>query len=102
MVSHRNLLANWEQMVLNYVADFPKPKTTVSWLPFYHDMGLVCGVCTGILGGWPSVITTPIAFLQRPARWMQMLAGDPQVLSAAPNFAFTLRPRVRQMWTWLG
>jgi long-chain fatty acid adenylyltransferase FadD28 len=90
VVSHRNLLANWEQMVLNYVADFPMPKTTVSWLPFYHDMGLMCGVCTGILGGWPSVLTSPIAFLQRPARWMQMLARNPQVLSAAPNFAFTL------------
>lgn len=90
VVSHRNLLANWEQMVSNCVADFPMPKTTVSWLPFYHDMGLVCGVCTGILGGWPSVITSPMAFLQRPARWMQMLAGNPQVLSAAPNFAFTL------------
>jgi fatty acid CoA ligase FadD28 len=90
VISYRNLSANWEQMVANYVADNPMPKSTVSWLPFYHDMGLMCGVCTGIFGGWHSEITSPVAFLQRPARWMQMLARNPQVLSAAPNFAFTL------------
>ncbi|MFZ1178393.1 MAG: AMP-binding protein [Mycobacterium sp.] len=90
VVSHRNLLANWEQMVSNYVADYPMPKSTVSWLPFYHDMGLMCGVCTGILGGWPTEFMTPISFLQRPARWMQSLARNPHVLSAAPNFAFKL------------
>lgn len=90
VVSHHNLLANWEQMVLNYVADYPMPKSTVSWLPFYHDMGLMCGLCTGILGGWPTEFMTPISFLQRPARWMQSLARNPHVLSAAPNFAFKL------------
>ena len=90
VVSHRNLLANWEQMVSAYLPDHRMPNSTVSWLPFYHDMGLMCGLCTGILGGWPTVITTPIAFLQRPARWMQLLARNPQVLSAAPNFAFKL------------
>jgi fatty acid CoA ligase FadD28 len=77
-------------MVLNYVDDNPMPRSTVSWLPFYHDMGLMCGVCTGILGGWPTEFMTPIAFLQRPARWMQSLARNPHVLSAAPNFAFKL------------
>ena len=90
VVSHKNLLANWEQMVATYIRDYQMPQTTVSWLPFYHDMGLMCGMCTGIFGGWPSVITSPIAFLQRPARWMQLLASNPQVLSAAPNFAFDL------------
>jgi long-chain fatty acid adenylyltransferase FadD28 len=90
VVSHRNLLANWEQMVSAYLPDYRMPNSTVSWLPFYHDMGLMCGLCTGILGGWPTVIMSPIAFLQRPARWMQLLARNPQVLSAAPNFAFKL------------
>ena len=90
VISHRNLLANWEQLVSNYVADYPMPKSTVSWLPFYHDMGLMCGVCTGILGGWPTEFMTPISFLQRPARWMQSLARNPHVLSAAPNFALRL------------
>jgi fatty acid CoA ligase FadD28 len=90
VISHRNLAANWEQMVATYLPDHRMPESTVSWLPFYHDMGLMCGVCTGILGGWPTEFMSPIAFLQRPARWMQALARNPQVLSAAPNFALTL------------
>jgi fatty acid CoA ligase FadD28 len=90
VVSHRNLLANWEQLVSNYVADHPMPKSTASWLPFSHDMGLMCGVCTGILGGWATEFMTPMAFLQRPVRWIQSLARNPHVLSAAPNFALKL------------
>ncbi len=91
VVSHRNVLENWKQMVANYVGErHPMPESTVSWLPFYHDMGLMCGVCTGILGGWPTEFMSPIAFLQRPARWIQSLARNPHVLSAAPNFALRL------------
>jgi len=94
MVSHRNVAANFGQMTANYFADrgkvAPPGTTVVSWLPFYHDMGLLLGICTPILGGWTSVFTSPIAFLTRPARWMQLLAAHPQALSAAPNFAFDL------------
>jgi len=62
----------------------------VSWLPFYHDMGLMLGLCAGILGGWRTVVMSPTAFLERPARWMRLLASNPRALSAAPNFAFEL------------
>lgn len=72
------------------VAVAPPNTTAVSWLPFYHDMGLMLGVCAPILGGWHSVFTTPASFLARPARWMQLLARCPHALSAAPNFAFEL------------
>ena len=92
MVSNSNLSANWEQIVSGYLPDYRMPNSAVSWLPFYHDMGLMLGLCAGILGGWPTVIMSPISFLQRPARWMQLLARNPQVLSAAPNFAFELAP----------
>jgi fatty acid CoA ligase FadD28 len=90
VVSHRNLSANWEQMVATYTRDYRIPNYVVSWLPLYHDMGLICGLCTGILGGMQTTIMSPLAFLERPARWMQLLARNPQVLSAAPNFAFKL------------
>jgi len=90
VVSHRNLSANWEQMVATYTRDYRIPNYAVSWLPLYHDMGLICGLCVGILGGMQTTIMSPLAFLQRPARWMQLLARNPQVLSAAPNFAFKL------------
>jgi fatty acid CoA ligase FadD28 len=65
----------------------------VSWLPFYHDMGLVLGVCAPILGGFRTVLTSPVSFLQRPARWMQLLANSSHAFSAAPNFAFELAAR---------
>ncbi len=94
MVADRNLSANFEQMVSDFFRDrggvAPPDTTVVSWLPFYHDMGLLLGICAPILGGWHTVFTTPLAFLARPARWMQMLASNPRAVSAAPNFAFEL------------
>jgi long-chain fatty acid adenylyltransferase FadD28 len=97
MISHRNLLANFEQLVSDYFAEFGKvvpPDTTfVSWLPFYHDMGLIVGVVFPVLAGIPSVLTSPVSFLQRPARWMQLMARNGRVLSAGPNFAFELAAR---------
>jgi long-chain fatty acid adenylyltransferase FadD28 len=62
----------------------------VSWLPFYHDMGLYLGICAPVLLGVPAVLTSPMAFLQRPARWMQLLATNSKAYTAAPNFAFEL------------
>jgi long-chain fatty acid adenylyltransferase FadD28 len=90
VVSNSNLSANWEQIVSGYFPDYRMPNSVVTWLPFYHDMGLMLGICGGILGGWSTVVMSPISFLQRPARWMQLLARNPQALSAAPNFALEL------------
>jgi fatty acid CoA ligase FadD21 len=97
MISHRNLHVNFEQLMRGYFADShvkaPSNTTVVSWLPFYHDMGLVLGVCAPILNGWRGELTSPISFLERPARWVQSLAGSPHAWSAAPNFAFDLAAR---------
>lgn len=97
MMSHRNLLANFEQLMSGYFADFgnvvPEGSAIVSWLPFYHDMGLYLGVCGPVLAGVPAVLMSPVAFLQRPARWMQMLATNGRTYTAAPNFAFELAVR---------
>jgi len=67
VISGSNLSANWEQIVSELVPDNRMPNSVVSWLPFYHDMGLMMGLFAGILGGWQS-------------------AG----ISAGPNFAFEL------------
>jgi acyl-CoA synthetase (AMP-forming)/AMP-acid ligase II len=94
MVSTRNLSANYEQQMADYFPEHggvaPTGTTVVSWLPFYHDMGLMLGVAAPILGGWKTVFMTPIAFLQRPARWVQLLGSNPNAVTAAPNFAFDL------------
>jgi fatty acid CoA ligase FadD28 len=97
MMSHKNVVTNFGQLTSDYFANYgnvPPPGTTVvSWLPFYHDMGLYLGICGPILAGVPAVLTSPVAFLQRPARWMQMLASNSRAYSAAPNFAFELAVR---------
>jgi fatty acid CoA ligase FadD21 len=96
-LSHRNLQVNFEQLMRSLFADsgvkIPPDLTIVSWLPFYHDMGLVLGVCAPILGGFRADLTSPVAFLERPARWVQALAQNPSAFSAAPNFAFELAAR---------
>lgn len=97
MVSHRNLLANFGQIMSDFCAQHggvaPPDTTIVSWLPFYHDMGLILGVCAPVLGGIRTVLMSPVSFLQRPARWMQLLAKESHAFSAAPNFAFELAAR---------
>lgn len=94
-ISHRNLQANFEQVMRTFFAGvkFSAEVTFVSWLPFYHDMGLVLGVCAPILSGRPAALSSPIAFLERPARWVRALAENPHAFSAAPNFAFDLAAR---------
>lgn len=97
MISHRNLQANFEQLMRGLFADsnakIPANMTIVSWLPFYHDMGLVLGVCAPILGGYSAALTSPVAFLEKPSRWVRALAENPCAFSAAPNFAFDLAAR---------
>ena len=92
MITNQNLFANFEQISSEIWIDSgrvpPLGQEIVSWLPFYHDMGLMLGVIVPILGGIHSKLTSPVAFLQRPARWMQALASSTKPLSAAPNFAF--------------
>ena len=94
MITHKNIQANFQQMMSAYFAYRggipPLDGFLMSWLPFYHDMGLVLGVCAPIMAGFRAVLTSPMAFLQRPARWMQLMAGESPVFSAAPNFAFEL------------
>lgn len=97
VVTHKNIFANIEQVSSDYFEDsgkVPPPNLTlVSWLPFYHDMGLLLGVTGSVMLGIPTVLMSPMAFLQKPSRYMQMLASSPQAFSAVPNFAFELAAR---------
>jgi fatty acid CoA ligase FadD21 len=97
MVSHRNLQENFVQLMAGYFAEFdsvlPPETALVSWLPFYHDLGLMLGIIGPILDGRRAELTSPIAFLQQPSRWIQSLSIGVPVFSAAPNFAFDLAIR---------
>ncbi|WP_406157264.1 fatty acyl-AMP ligase [Streptomyces canus] len=86
-ISHANVVANARQALTAYGAD-THPVTMVGWLPLYHDMGLVLSVAAPVVRGLLSVLMDPVAFLQRPARWLRLLSDHPNALTAAPNFAY--------------
>lgn len=95
VVTHRNVVANLDQLLADYYEAYPggvapADTTIVSWLPFYHDMGLIVGVFIPMVLGRPAVLMSPVAFMQKPARWMQQLASASSAFTAAPNFAFEL------------
>jgi long-chain fatty acid adenylase/transferase FadD26 len=95
IVSHKNVIANVTQGMYDYFGDPAKipSGTVVSWLPLYHDMGLILGICAPLMAGRSAVLLSPMSFLRRPACWMQLLAKNYHSFSAAPNFAFELAVR---------
>ncbi|HET7073649.1 MAG TPA: long-chain-fatty-acid--AMP ligase FAAL26/FadD26 [Mycobacterium sp.] len=95
VVSHKNVIANVTQSLYGYFGDPAKVPTgsVVSWLPLFHDMGLILGICAPMVAGRSAVLLSPMAFLRRPACWMQLLATSGECFSAAPNFAFELTVR---------
>ncbi|WP_156748467.1 type I polyketide synthase, partial [Mycobacterium sp. E3198] len=91
VISHKNIRANFEQIIAAYYGGSPPPDATVvSWLPFFHDMGLIVGIVLPVLAGLRAVVTSPMFFLQRPARWIQLMASNTRAFSAGPNVAFEL------------
>lgn len=97
MVNNDNVFANFEQIMGDFFAPeggvAPPGLKVVSWLPLYHDMGLLLGIIMPILAGVPTVLSSPVGFLQRPARWMHLMARDGLTISAGPNFAYELAVR---------
>lgn len=88
MLTHANLLANLRAMGRHLAAR--SDDVFVSWLPLYHDMGLI-GACLGSLyHAFPLVVMSPLSFLARPARWLRAIHRHRGTLSAAPNFAYEL------------
>jgi long chain fatty acid CoA FadD26 len=83
MLTHGNVVANTEQLFAAFDV-----KRTASWLPLFHDMGLAVGVLIPVMAGVPCTLLEPMAFLQRPVRWLRALGAGPGTFSAAPNFAF--------------
>ncbi|MBT8765463.1 AMP-binding protein [Pseudomonas sp. DB1] len=88
MVSHANLLANLRAMGTTLQVE---PRDVfVSWLPMYHDMGLIGAWLGSLYYGFSLVLMSPLAFLARPGRWLWAIHRFRGTLSAAPNFAYEL------------
>ena len=88
VLTHANLLANLRAM--ERASGVTAADTFVSWLPLYHDMGLI-GACMGsLLVGFRLVLMSPLAFLARPAFWLWTIHRHRATVSAAPNFAYEL------------
>lgn len=88
MVSHGNLLHN---LGLIYPCFEHSPHSqVVIWLPLYHDMGLIGGVLQPLYGGFPVTLMSPMAFLQKPIRWLQAISHYKATTSGGPNFAYEL------------
>ncbi len=86
-LSHRNLTVNTFQLRDASGLDFGGA-TLVSWLPLFHDMGLLLGCAAPVLGGVHGILLDPVAFILKPLRWLQAMNGERNVVTAAPNFAF--------------
>jgi len=88
ILTHDNLLANIRAMGEEVQAD--STDVFVSWLPLYHDMGLIGAWLGSLYYGIPLVLMSPLAFLIRPSRWLWTIHRHRATLTAAPNFAYEL------------
>ncbi len=88
MLTHANLLANIRAD--GHGVDASPDDVFVSWLPLYHDMGLIGAWLGSLYFAVLLVIMSPVAFLTRPQRWLWALHHHRATLSAAPNFAYEL------------
>jgi fatty-acyl-CoA synthase len=88
VLTHANLLANIR--AIGEAVELGPGDVGVSWLPLYHDMGLIGAWLTPLHFGLPLVVMSPLAFLSRPERWLKAFQKYGGTVSAAPNFAYEL------------
>src|SRR6185369_859579 len=88
MLSHSNLLHN--SALIAFAFEHTRSASGVFWLPGYHDMGLVGGILQPLYVGRPNILMSPLAFLQKPLRWLQAISRYRATTSGGPNFAYEL------------
>ena len=88
VLSHRNLLSNSHTLIDRMGVE--PDRVGCTWLPPYHDMGLLGTLILSVYGGWPLVMLTPAHFLQDPARWLRAMSDHRVTVTVAPNFALGL------------
>jgi amino acid adenylation domain-containing protein len=88
VVSHGNLLHNSAYIAEGF--EHTPESSSVTWLPMFHDMGLIDGVVQPVYSGFPCSFMAPTAFLQQPFRWLQAISRYRATHSGGPNFAYDL------------
>jgi acyl carrier protein len=88
VLTHANLLNNVQ--VMGRGARATVDDVFVSWLPLYHDMGLIGGCFATMFLGFPVVLMSPLAFLSRPGSWLRAIHRHRGTISGGPNFAYEL------------
>ncbi|MBX7187221.1 MAG: AMP-binding protein [Vicinamibacteria bacterium] len=88
LLTHANLMANVRAIGLGL--DARPMEMGVSWLPLYHDMGLIGAWLFTMASAYPLALRSPLSFLARPERWLQDIHRRRGTISAAPNFAYEL------------
>jgi acyl carrier protein len=88
VLSHANLMANVRAMGAAVNAN--PEDVFVSWLPLYHDLGLIGANFASLVLGFPTVLMSPLAFLSRPVSWMRAIHRHRGTMSGGPNFSFEL------------
>ncbi|WP_437981548.1 amino acid adenylation domain-containing protein [Sorangium sp. So ce117] len=88
MVSHRNVLQNCRMLADGFGIE--RGDTFISWLPHFHDLGLIHGILLPLFVGGRCTSMPPASFISRPMRWLEALSRHRGHHSAAPNFAFDL------------
>lgn len=88
VLSHDNLLSN--AGTIARTLGLSTSSVGLSWLPTFHDMGLIGFVITPLLVGAPSFMFSPLHFLERPARWLEAVTRVGATISAGPTFAYEL------------
>ena len=88
MLTHANLMHNVQ--IICHAFEPHRHGSGLSWLPTYHDMGLVGGCLMAMLFGRPARLMSPMAFLQKPIRWLRGISKYRVTISGGPNFAYEL------------
>jgi acyl-CoA synthetase (AMP-forming)/AMP-acid ligase II len=94
VVTHQNLIHN--SGIIARAMELDAESVSVSWLPPYHDMGLVGGVLQPLFSGFLGVLTPPLEFLQQPLRWLWLISRFGATVSGGPDFAYELCVRRHQ------
>ena len=88
VISHENLLAN--QHMIAEVFQHNKNTVFASWLPLFHDMGLVGNILQPLYLGIPCYFMSPLTFIEKPARWLNAISKYKVTTTGAPNFGYDL------------